>query len=577
MILPAGTNAVVTIVANAQNGSTNASLGNGSTIQIKLEPGQSNAQGQSSYQSVSVPGDEQVGNILNVTTASLSAAKATGYGDQAAVSGTQNMKVGSFTLSSGSTENLDINSIGIDIAGSATSSLQNLRLVNDSTNAQIGTTISSPSTTGTNTFSTSNVVLSMSSSMTVDVYANIPVGAANTATYILSIDHLATNATGATTGTSATIGGSNIQLQTITVGSGSLGVALGASNPVSSNVVAGASSVKAADYTFSANTSSYTVKNLEITMPLAAAKAVNSITLSYTDASGATKTATQGLVTTSTGPVATSTFSGLTFYVPANGSADLAVNVSTPIITTGATTISGNEIITTLVGQDVGTPSNVQIQDASGNVTDSINSGVSIPSNTNGGYGVLVLHKSVPTFSGQSLALASAPNTGTTLYQFTIAADPAGPVDIDQLSFKVSASSGVTMSGFQLYNSLVSTPLNSSGVSISSGIVTIIPDQIIQVPASGTTTFILKATTVTGFGSGSSYSISLAPATGGDATWTATAAAGTSGAKTALNNNNAYVWSDRSANNDLVGSTQWTNGYLLRDLLDGTYSYSSNF
>jgi peptidoglycan hydrolase-like protein with peptidoglycan-binding domain len=564
LILPAGQTAQVSVYADTRTATT--TLPGGSTIVAELLPiSTSNAQGQSSLTSTGVPAGTQSGNSLNVTSSSLTATKATGYGDQGVVAGTTNFKIASFVLQAGSTENLNVNSIGIDL--DATTSLQNLRLVDESTGAQLGTTIASPShsnggsgtqaagTGSLNTFST-NFTLPMSSTKTIDVYADVPSSAGTAAVIYASVDKDATNATGQVTGTNASIG-ADVQLQKITVGSGSLNVALGAGNPVAANVVAGSSNNEVADYTFSANTSSYTVRKLELAMPAASSAAVSSLSIQYKDQSGATQTATAAL--TSDGTTATAAFSGLTMYVPANNSADLTVWVSTPTITSGPTTISGTKIAVTLIGTD-GT--NVQVQDASGNVTNSINSGADLPSNTSG-YGFLVLRKTIPTFAGQSQSSTAAPNSSTVLYQFTVSADPAGAVDFDQFSFSVSTST-FTVSGFQIYDQAnPSIALSSTANANSNGIVTIPLSQVSQIPAGGSKTYILKATTLTGWTTGSSIAVNLAPA---DSTLIVNQAAATG-----LGN---YVWTDRAANSDSTSATEWTNGYLLRDLVSGTYSFT---
>ena len=185
-----------------------------------------------------------------------------------------------------------MNSIGIDInnTAEATANIQNLKLVDDSTGTQIGNTIGSPSsattvstsvTAGLNTFST-NFTLNASATKTIDVYADVPSSLVGSRAVVTAyVDHTATNATGATTGTTATIGTSNVQLQNITVNTGSLTVALGASDPVAANVVGRLNNVEVADYTFSANTSSYTVKNLNRN-PAASSTAVSGVSTSAT-------------------------------------------------------------------------------------------------------------------------------------------------------------------------------------------------------------------------------------------------------------------------------------------------------
>ncbi len=495
--------------------------------------------------------DSVVINVTNIPSGALSVSMFS-FVNQFVTPGSQNALIGEFTLAAGSTEGVNINTIGIDAPSSWSSDLQNLKLMNIGNTQQLGTTISIPNSN--NNFSMgSNLTIPKSDSVTVGVYANI-LSTATGGPYQLAVDAANTSGTGTINNDTETLA-STVQLQAITPGSPSLPATLGASNPVAANVVAGSSNLEVADYTFSANISSYTVKKLELTIPSTNAAAVSNVSIQYRDTNGNSQTSSAALTTS--GATSKALFSGLTFYVPANNSADVSVWVSTPTITTGATTISGTPIYFSLVGTD-GT--NVEIQDASGNVGYSINNGTSIASNTSG-YGFLVLRKSVPTFAGQSNSTTAAPNNSTVLYQFTVSADPAGAVDFDKFSFNIGVS-GMSASGFQLFDAAnPSIALNATGVN-GNGLVSITPDNIVQIPAGGSKTFYLKAT-IGGWTTGSSLSVNLAPA---DTTLIANTAAGS------ISGN--YVWSDRSANNDSTSATQWTNGYLLRDLTDGTYSFT---
>ncbi|MGH7175115.1 MAG: hypothetical protein ACREGR_02015, partial [Minisyncoccia bacterium] len=371
----------------------------------------------------------------------------------------------------------------------------------------------------------------------------------------VKVSHTATNATDQN-GQAVTIGGSDVALQTITVGQGSITLAVGASNPVASNVVAGASNIQVGDFTFSANTASYNVSKLELKTTAASSSAINSVSIQYPNQSGVMQTATAAI----NGTTGVALFTNLSFYVPANGSADLSVWVSTPTINSGST-ISGTKIAFTLPHVD-GT--NNQLQPVGGAVSYDFG-GSDLNTNT-AGYGFKVLRKSVPTFAGSSNSVTSAPNTSSTLYQFSVSADPAGAVDFKQFSFNVSTSSGVTLGGFQLFDAAnPSIALNASGAAPIAGVITITTDNVVQIPAGGSKTFIVKASTGT-FGSGAqNMSMSLAPA---DTVLITNTDAST------VDSAYHYSWTDRSANSDAV-TGQWTNGYLLRDL-SGTYSFTTS-
>jgi hypothetical protein len=357
-------------------------------------------------------------------------------------------------------------------------------------------------------------------------------------------------------------------LQTISVGSGTLSVGLGAANPASANIVAPAqsntspSAVEVGDFTFSAQNTPFTVTKLEVDVPLAVASAIGSLAVNYKDVNGAAQTVS--MTPTSGSSTSTAAFTGLTYFVPQNDSSDLTVWV-TPVSIASGGNISGTKIVVALPHGV-----NFQASDSSGNATTSPGAWTAdVNSNSTAGYGTFVLRKSVPTFAMQSLGTNPVPAAGQALYRFTVSADPAGAVDIDQLAFKVSTTTA-TLSGFTLYDvtSGTATALNASAVNtVSNGNVAILFDTLQQVGAGSSKTFELRAATLGNWTSGAAISVSLAQ----DTAYVANAAAGS---LTATNN---VVWSDRSATNHAsagLTATDWTNGYLLKDFVNDITSFT---
>jgi len=590
LILPAGQTAMVAVYADANTGvatssiSTNTNLPNNEVVTVKLV-GQgsngTNAQGQDSLQSASVPVTTTAGNGVTVSSSSLTASKFSGYANQTIIPGSQNALIGEFTLAAGSTEGVNVNTIGIKIpagtdsfGNSAASELQNLKLVNMSTGSQIGTTLSTPST-GANSFSLgTNLLIPQSGSQTIGIYANVLSSATSSTTYspLTSVSATATSGTGASTGTTASFG-SDVTLQNITFGAGSLAVSLGASNPVAANVIAGASSLEAGDFTFNANNSSYTIQKLEVDVPNATAAALTSVSLKYTDVNGATQTATLSGASSVTSATTTYQFTGLTAYVASNSQADISVWVGTPSISSGGAAISGLPISVTINhgsgGANAGT---FQAQDQSGSLSTYFGgqtSAYDVYSNANTGYGTLIVRKSIPTFTMLTNP-NTTPSSGQSIYQFSIAADPANAVDVDQVSFSVATSSGVTLAGFGLYDitSGSAVQVGSSVPTITSGYVKFnLGANPQQIGAGQTKSYELIPATVTGWtGAGTSVTVSLAQ----DTTYAANVISTNSG----LTNGN-IIWSDRSATNHAAGvSTDWTNGYLLKNFVNDVTSYT---
>lgn len=557
LILPAGQTTNVDIYADAKD-TAGTNLHNNSTVIVALASATANGQGQSSLNSVNIPGSNTLGNSITVTNATLTANKYSGYGNQTMVAGTNNAKIGAFTLGAGSTEGVNVNTIVVTFPNAVSSTITNLTLKDDATGAMLGSVQTTPSTS--NSFAV-NLPIAAGSTKTIDIYANILSGA-NNGTIVASVDST-TSGTGNTTGISASP--AITALQTMTLGTGVLTVTRGAGDPTSNNVLAGASSVKVGQFNFAAQNTSYTVSNLLVLVPANAATSVTNVTVSYKDVNGATQTATQALTLPTGGQAsATATFTGLTMYVPANDSANLDVMVGTPTIASGAS--SGAAINVTL---DDGHGSNTFLAtDAAGNTLAKFNS-----NNTNiASNGTFYVRKSIPTIAVLPIAVGAVPTTGSPLYKFTITADPAGAVEWTKFVFNIATTTANITNVYLTDDSTGTNLLDSNTTSASTTATTITVDltknatqpQYQQVAAGATKTYDLYGTVGSYGATGSSVTISIAT----DGATAANAAA------TSVNSGNNIVWSDRSANAHTISTTDWTNGYLLKNLTSTAVSYS---
>ncbi|MFA6969187.1 MAG: peptidoglycan-binding protein [Candidatus Paceibacterota bacterium] len=563
LILPAGQTVTVDIYGDAKD-TAGTNLAANSSVYVTLVSTASNAQGMTSLQSATVPAANTSGNTISVVSSSLTATKYTGYGNQTVIAGANNVKIGSFTLSAGATEGVTVNTIHFSLAAADTSTLTNLVLKDNATGTQIGSTLTTPSTS--NSFAV-NFPVPASGTKVIDIYANILSGA--------NVGPLAATITTSTTGTGDVTGASasaaSTALQTITVGTGTLGVTRGAGDPASNNVVAGAGSVAVGQFNFAAANSAYTVQNLAILVPNNAATSVTNVTVSYKDVNGATQTQSQPLsfstaAPATTAPYATATFTGLTMYVPANDSANLDVSVGTPTVASGAT--SGAAINVTLdTGATTGT---FRALNGAGAALAIVNSGTNVASN-----GTFYVRKSIPTFA--MLAAPSAtPSSGTALYRFSVTADAAGAIEWTHLEFTVASSTSTAglpvvtnayitdeASGVNLLDS--GTFATTTGTTITVNLRTNTSAAQYQQVAAGATKIYDLYGTVTNYTTGTSLSISLAS----DSTATTTASA-----TTVVDSNANVVWSDRSAASHTVSTADWTDGYLLKNFTTNATSYS---
>ncbi len=552
-ILKAGETAIVDIYADAKS-TTGASFSSSDTVQITLGAGSSNAQGQSSLTSINVPGSNTLANSVTVTSSSLTLTKFSGYGDQTMIAGTNNGRLGSFTLSTGSTEGASVNTITVALSTEESATITDLRLVDNATGAALGTTRATPSTS--NSFSV-NFTVPASSTKTIDIYGNIKSGA-NAGTWIANAD---AEATGATTGTSISVTANN--LQTITIGTATLTATVDPGTPANNNVIAGASEIHVGKFDFATANSSYTVEEVAVKVLANNATSVGSVTLKYKDKDGAAQTVSQALTLSSGAQThATATFTGLNFYVPLDDSADLDVYVSVPTTQNGASSGRG---ITVLLDADEG----FKAVDSAGTSDTSLAS-ADLDSAANTGYGTQYVKKTIPTLAKVTTGLTGTPTSGSAIYKFTMAADAAGTVEWKKISFTVSTT-GVTASSFTLYDvtSGSSVAVNTSAVEATSGGVVAIyagtsaNDTVQQVGAGATKTYELRPATVSGWGSGDQITISF----------TEDAAAVANSSSATLNGTDDFVWSDRSSTSHTTITADWTNAYLIKDHVNDTHQF----
>ncbi|TSC87079.1 MAG: Uncharacterized protein G01um10148_184 [Parcubacteria group bacterium Gr01-1014_8] len=559
-IAKAGAVEIVDIYADAKS-TTGAAFSDAHTAAITLGTGSSNAFGQVSLNSVNVPGSDVTANTVTISSSSLTATKYSGYGNQTMIAGTNNARLGSFTLSSGSTEGVNVNTIVVDVSSDEAATITDLRLVNHATGAAIGTAKASPSTS--NSFSV-NVNIPVSSTLTVDVIGNIKSGS-NAGSWIADID-TSTGGTGLSTGNSVTIG-SDLSLQTITVGSGSITVTRDPGTPVNSNVVAGLSSVHVGKFDFAAVSSSYTVQELKVKVPADAATSVSQITLKYKNSAGVEQTVSQALALSSGALThATATFTGLTFFVPENDSADIDVYVDTPTIASGG---KSGAAISVLLDGDEGFKA---IDSSGASDTTLAGSSTDVNSAASTGYGSKYLKKTVPTLARLSTGYTT--NTvanGTGLFRFTMTADAAGSVDWREISFEITTAGTATDSykTWTLHDVTgTAVQVNDTAVDVSGTTIAVCPGvscvigEAQQIGAGSSKTYELRSGAVTGWGSaGDSISINFTEDSNDPIT---------NAAASSLHSGDAFVWSDRSANSHTTTTTDWTNGYLVKDVDNDT-------
>lgn len=566
-ILKAGTTAIVDIYADAKS-TTGAAYTTGDTVAVRLSTGSSNGQGQKSLTSINVPTANVTANTVTISSSSLTLTKFSGYGNQTMIAGTNNARLGSFTLSTGATEGVNINTLTVALSADEAATVTDLILKDNATGAQIGTTKAAPSTS--NAFSV-NVAMGSSVTKTIDIFGNIKSGS-NAGPWIANID---ASGTGAVTG--STVDAAALNLQTITLGTAALAAAAGVS-PDNANVIAGSSLVKVGSFNFTSQFSSFTVDQIAVKVPANAATSITSVTLRYPNASGVSTDSVATLALSSGDEVySTATFSGLTFYIPADTTKKLDVYVSLATIASGAT--SGSAISVRL-GDDGG----YRNTDSAGTVSTNLASG-DLNSAGTSGKGTMYVRKSIPTLSAVALASNTlSEGSDQVLGRVMVTADAAGDIDWGSMVFTVNKTAAIslgattTLAVWSGSNQIAGTFATTTGSllggldscdNFTSCLLHFRPTTVETVVANSSKTYELRGT-VGGTATGSNnVSVSIAnPQTTASSTAVFSSAVGAQGESTAA----SFGWSDWSDLTDhAAGATgastvDWMGDYLVKTL-----------
>ncbi|MBI2025633.1 peptidoglycan-binding protein [Candidatus Kaiserbacteria bacterium] len=576
-ILKAGAVAIVDIYADAKT-TTGASFANGDTAQITLSTGVDNGTGVVSLSNPDVPGSDVLGNSITISSSTITLTKSSGYGNQTMLAGAQSARMGSFTLSTGSTEGVNVNTITVTLSTAEAATVTDLTLFEESSSgvkgAQIGT--AKPTASDSNGFSV-NFTIPASGTKVIGVYANIKSGS-NIGPWAANIDG---SGTGATTGSSVTFGSSSAStatLQTITLGTADLTTAVGVS-PDNANVIAGASLVKVGSFRFtSPQSSAFTVDKIAVKVPANAATSITSVTLRYPNASGVS-TDSEAVLALSSGAVqthATATFTGLSFYIPANTSKNLDVYVSLATVASGAT--SGTAI-TAVLDADEG----YRETDSSGTAGTTL-ALADLDSSATSGKGTMYVRKSIPTLSSVALDSTSlVAGTDQVLGRVKVTADAAGDIDWGSIVFTVNKTSAVSLGAtttvalWRGSNQVAGTFATTTGSLVSADVdscdnlttcsLHFRPTTVETIEAGTSRTYELRGT-VDGLASGSSVNVSIAnPQTSATTTAAFAVTKGTQG----LSGVPSFVWSDWSdadhaADATATAAADWMTDYLVKTL-----------
>ena len=569
--------------------STAVDFADASTADIGVSVAAADTEGMSSGDTVTAV-TEVEGNSRTISSSTLTVSKYSGYGNQTVIAGTNNVKLGSFTLSAGSTEGVNVNTIAINLSAVEASSITDLMLKDNATGAQIGSTKVSPAgsanTAGDNSYSV-NIAIPANGTKTINLYGNLK-SSAGIGAWTAQID-ATTGGTGAVTAQSVVV--SEVTLQTITIGSSDLAAAVG-TGPDTANAIAGSSLVKVGSFNFTSQYSSFTVDKIAVKVPANAATSVASITLRYLSGTSQVSTDSTAVLALSSGgqTYATATFTGLSFYIPSDASKKLDVYVSLSTIASGAT--SGSAVSVVLDADEGYRETN-----SAGTVGTTLSS-ADLDSAVTTGKGTMYVRKSIPTLSAVALdSTILSDGTDKVLGRVKVTADAAGDVDWGSMVFTVNKTAALSLGAtttLKLWdgsNSIAGTFATTTGNllgtldscdNFTSCLLHFRPTTVETVTAGGSKTYELRGT-VGGVTTGNNtIDVSIANVqTTASSTAVFSSAAGTIGNSSAA----SFAWSDWSDLTDhasnathATATIDWMGDYLIKTLplTVGTRSVSIN-
>jgi len=175
--IPANTTRVLTLRGDVQS-----TAGFTTVVGSLVASTNSNLQGVTSSQTAN-SGAVTGGSLTRVSSA-VTVAQNTAIGTQTFAAGTQNARIGSYTLSASSAEGANLSTLNITMSASGTQ-YQNLRVLVGG--QQFATTYPTPSASTAHSFSGGLINIPAGQSKVVDVYADIQTGASGTHTAITTL------------------------------------------------------------------------------------------------------------------------------------------------------------------------------------------------------------------------------------------------------------------------------------------------------------------------------------------------------------------------------------------------------
>ena len=552
LIVVPGTPRILEIRADIFDASGTNGIVAAAEITAEFTIGASNVQRLVTLDYVNGPGADKTGNTLTVRTGSLTAGKYSGYANQSIVDPKNGVKVGHFTFTAASSENVNVTSLDFMpqlVTGTTFDGGQLLDAYIKVWNDAGGVVYTSPaksaalSESASTSFSV-NFTLPKNKTYQVEVWANVDSGLTDD-----DAVELAFSATGTTVGSSTSSTTSVVDGQTITAAAGAFTVANG--SIAVSNFVNGGVTKNVYNFTITPTYDDYYLEEIyvDIASPTVASNSGAVANLLLKD--GSTTLATAA-VSTTTG---SASFTGLNLSLPqASGTKTLSLDVQFSNVGVGANDTGGN-VTLYLDGY--------KYRNSAGTITTT--DGLATATYAANAQRLV---KGYPVFTAFALPTTVLSGGTQTLFKTTLSAT-GGQIAWNEIAFTVASSSDVitiASSTYQLWENGVNITPSSVGATASdsySGT----DDKIAfsfaterVVSAGSSVTLELRATITGALVAGNSISTKIANPTG---TTVTSEDSTVQQAKPA-----SFVWTDQSAPSHSTSTDDWFTDGLVKTLVD---------
>ncbi|MEK7628601.1 MAG: hypothetical protein AAB421_04280 [Patescibacteria group bacterium] len=553
---------------------------NNSTVVVTTVPsGWSGVTGQTSGNTITISTGSFSMNTMTIKAAALVASLSTSPSSQNIVAGAQGAHFANLQLdASASGEDIRISAVPIRLTGTV-ANLNSCGIFDGATQLNTGSNVpSSLSSTGTATTFNFDNTLTVTKGTVKILSLKCNAASGISGTFVWSINSGDTwSSTGVTSGVSVTETFGNLTGGTMTIASGSLAVTVDSSSPSYTVAAAGTTGVTMGVIKLRATNESIVLNKLGLTLA--------------NGTYGATSTGSGGSPGSGTGDlVQVYIYDGATLVgtVTFTGTDQVASStLSTPVVLPK----DADKLLTlkadlAAIGvAEAGGIGNLIMIDPNSAEGSGQASGTTIQSGATAGVAGARLFKSFPTF-----ALDTLPTNGAAdgrLMRFKVTANSAGPVGINEFTFTVSSTTGVTITTVRLKgytDSSYSQPMSGQGTggqvggdtaTITSGTAFEIEPttNAVQVPA-GTTYYFELTAAVSGVDTGDSNVTTLS----GDSAYPTGLTTGYNVGTTTISTGEIggvaanFVWAGNSTGTSVLGAARdvdWSNGYGLPGLPSG--------